>query len=120
MDILSSYVDNKKELEIAKNRLALVCEYERKIKREKKELVDFINLQTSVLEGTENILRELNGVEQKIFYEIVVNGLNVTKAIESVSVDVDLDISTLWKNYYPRVKQHIIKLKLQKSSENQE
>lgn len=46
-----------------------------------------------------------------IYYEVVVNGLSVTKAIDRVSYKVDKDSSTLWKNYYPKVKQKIMALK---------
>ena len=59
----------------------------------------------------ETNLKQLNGIEQMIYYEVVVNGLSVTKAIDRVSYKVDKDPSTLWKNYYPKVKQKIMALK---------
>ena len=59
----------------------------------------------------ETNLKQLNGIEQMIYYEVVVNGLSVTKAIDRVSYKVDKDSSTLWKNYYPKVKQKIMALK---------
>ena len=58
----------------------------------------------------EEDIKELKGVEYKLYNEIVFNGINVTKAIEKVSFDEYLDISTLWKNYYPSVKEKINEL----------
>lgn len=59
----------------------------------------------------EHSLKRLNGLEYKIYYEIVVNGLNINKAINKVSLYQDVSESTLWKNYYPMVKEHLDKIK---------
>lgn len=59
----------------------------------------------------DNDLRELIGIENMLYYEIMVKGLNVTKAVDKVSFKYNKDVSTIWKNYYPKVKDKIEKLK---------
>ncbi len=54
--------------------------------------------------------KELFGIENKLYYEILVKGLNVTKAVDKVSKDYDKEVSTIWKNYYPEVKKKIDEL----------
>ena len=66
----------------------------------------------------ENDLQNLSGIENKLYYEIVINGTNVTKAIDKVATNEFIDTSTLWKNYYPKVKKEIDKLYLLLSKEN--
>ena len=36
--------------------------------------------------------------------------MRVSKAIEKISLEEDKDVSTLWKNYYPKVKKRIDQL----------
>lgn len=33
--------------------------------------------------------------------------MNVSKAIEKIAEQEDKDVSTIWKNYYPKVKDKI-------------
>ena len=61
----------------------------------------------------EKTLKSLTGIEYQLFYEIIVNKRNVTKAIDIVSVKADKDPSTLWKYYYPKVKQEIQKFTIE-------
>lgn len=76
-----------------------------------KQLEEFNEFLKENIKEMETNLKQLNGIEQMIYYEVVVNGLSVTKAIDRVSYKVDKDSSTLWKNYYPKVKQKIMALK---------
>ena len=55
----------------------------------------------------ENNLLNLTGIEYKLFSEIVINKMNVSKAIEKIAEQEDKDVSTIWKNYYPKVKDKI-------------
>ena len=45
-------------------------------------------------------------------------GTNITRAVDKVSITYDVDVSTIWKNYYPKIKEDIKNLEnLMKSSE---
>lgn len=55
----------------------------------------------------EQDLKSLNGIENKLYNEIVINGTKVSKAIDKIAFEENKDISTLWKNYYPKVKKKI-------------
>ena len=90
--------------------------YYRDIKYEinilEKEMINAnLCLQKKILNQIEVNLKKLSGIESKLFAEIVINGTNVTKAIEKIAVEESKDISTLWKNYYPNVKEKINELK---------
>lgn len=105
------YIDNYKNLVIEKNilleRLKMILEYEETIISEKSVLEKLLKKQEETIKLIENDLKELNGIENKLFKEIVINGINVSKAIEKIAEEEEKDVSTLWKNYYPKVKEKI-------------
>ncbi|MCI5552529.1 MAG: hypothetical protein MR388_01660 [Tenericutes bacterium] len=111
MNDLNYYRDIKYEINILENRLELISEYEQKLLNEKEMINATLCLQKKVLNQIEVNLKKLSGIESKLFAEIVINGTNVTKAIEKIAVEESKDISTLWKNYYPNVKEKINELK---------
>ena len=55
----------------------------------------------------ESNLKQLDGIEYKLYYEMEVNGLNPNKAVEKVARNVNASTSTIWKSYYPKVKAYI-------------
>lgn len=55
-------------------------------------------------------LSNMNGIEHKLYYEVVVNGLPVTKAVEKVAEISNKDTGTIWKNYYRKIKKEIKKI----------
>ena len=112
MRVVNSYQNTKYELELIKNRLNLILEYEQTLSKEKEQLIDLAELQEKIIQKMEKDLICLSGIENKLYCEIVLNGTNVTKAIDKIAFDEELDISTLWKNYYPKVKQKIKELEL--------
>ena len=91
-------------LETLEKEKEIIIEYQKQLE----ELNEFLKENIKEMETN---LKQLNGIEQMIYYEVVVNGLSVTKAIDRVSYKVDKDSSTLWKNYYTKVKQKITALK---------
>ena len=111
MNDLCYYRDIKYEINILENRLELISEYEQKLLNEKEMINATLCLQKKILNQIEVNLKKLSGIESKLFAEIVINGTNVTKAIEKIAVEESKDISTLWKNYYPNVKEKINELK---------
>lgn len=117
MRALNNYSNTVYELNVLKRRLNLILDYENEIALEKNRLINLIDNEQKVIKQMENDLQKLNGIENKLYYEIVINGNNVTKAIEKVASNEFIDISTLWKNYYPKVKKQIDNLYLLLSKE---
>lgn len=56
-------------------------------------------------------LSKLQGIEYKLYYAIVNDCPNITKAVEKTAEATGLDTQTIWKNYYPRIKKYVKKLK---------
>lgn len=110
MNDLNYYKDIKYEINILENRLDLLMKYENSILKEKEVLEETLCFQKKVLNQIEEIFKHLNGIECKLFTEIVINGTNVTKAIEKIAFQESKDVSTLWKNYYPKIKNKISEL----------
>lgn len=107
MNKFDTYQNTKHELNLYRNRLNILLKYELQLAREKEMLDNIINLQIELLNQMEKDLKNLNGIENRLYYEIVVKGMRVSKAIEKISLEEDKDVSTLWKNYYPKVKKRI-------------
>ena len=102
-----NYIDTKNEIDIAILRLKSLEEKELSLVKEKETLTNYINKLNAYLKSMENNLRNLTGITNKLYYQIVVNGLNVTKAVDVVARDEDKDVSTIWENYYPKIKDMI-------------
>lgn len=56
-------------------------------------------------------LQDMKGIEYQLYYEIVVNGVKISKAVENIAIKNDKDIGTIWKNYYSKISQDIKKLR---------
>ncbi len=117
MKAINNYANTVYELNVLKRRLNLILNYETEIALEKNRLINLIDNEQKVIKQMESDLQKLNGIENKLYYEIVINGTNVTKAIDKVASNEFVDTSTLWKNYYPKVKKQIDNLYLLLSKE---
>lgn len=105
-----------------KERLRLLETYREKLNREMTDLTEIIEIQKRIINQIKKDLSELKGIEYNLYSKIVVYGINVSKAIDQVSVEEEKDISTLWKNYYPKIKNRLKKLDLlyeEKEDENE-
>ncbi len=67
------------------------------------------NLQECLTE-MEDGLHNMSGIEYQLFYEIVVNGTNISKAVDIVSQLNNKDNRTIWKYYYPKIKKDLRKI----------
>jgi len=110
MKNIKNYINTKKELELVKINLESLNDKE-------KYLVEFReylkNVEQKLIVTAKEIevkLRELDGIEQELLYNILVVGLNPTKAVDSVAYKNDKDPSTIWKGYYPKVKEKLIEV----------
>ncbi|MBR5593912.1 MAG: hypothetical protein IKW46_07565 [Bacteroidaceae bacterium] len=77
-------------------------------------LVDEINLQRTTVErlngyiaNMTDALGRMGGIEYELYYEIVVNGKRITKAVEYIAEKYDRDTQTIWKYYYPKIEKDI-------------
>lgn len=102
-----NYKNTEIELNLVLLRLKTIEEAEIKINNEKELLNDYVDKLKNNLNLMKENLKKLDGIENKLYYQIVVKGLNVTKAIDKVAYEEDKDISTIWKIYYPKVKDKI-------------
>ena len=116
--IMRNYANTVHELNFLKKRLSLIDEYEKSLKSIKEKICHLISSNQNVIDQMEKDIKNLSGIENKLYYEIVINGTNVTKAVDKVSQDEFIDISTIWKNYYPKVKKEIDALYLLFPNEN--
>ena len=55
-------------------------------------------------------LSKMNGLEYKLYYEIVVVGTNISKAVEKIAEQNNKDISNVWKYYYRKIKNELKKI----------
>lgn len=104
-----NYKNTQIELNLVLLRLKSLEENEVKINQEKELLNNYVTKLKNNLFLMEENLKQLDGIENKLYYQIVIKGLNVTKAIDKVAFDEDKDVSTIWKVYYPKVKDQIKK-----------
>lgn len=72
------------------------------------EIVDKLK---NYLDIMSNSLSKTKGLEYQLFYEIVYNGVNITKAVENISSNYNADVSTVWR-VYKRIKKYVKKLKM--------
>ena len=72
------------------------------------QIVD--NLQ-GYLDNMSETLGKMSGIEYQLYYEIVVKGVSITKAVENIATANNKETDTIWKNYYRKIKKYIKKLK---------
>lgn len=107
MKNIKGFINIKIELNLVNLRLEALNQKEEQLAKEKESLEILSNKLNSILEQIEEKLRELKGIEKELLYEILVNGLNVTKAVDKIAYRYDMDPSNIWKNYYPKIKEDI-------------
>jgi len=80
------------------------------------EEIEYQQQNIEKLQGYLNIMSEslskMTGIEYQLFYEIVYNGMQITKAVEHVAEVNSIEPQTIWKNYYKKIKKYINKIKV--------
>ena len=94
-------------LNIVEENLEMLEEGNKIITMNKEELTRLKKIYEKKIKNVESNLKQLDGIEYKLYYEMEVNGLNPNKAVEKVARNVNASISTIWKSYYPKVKAYI-------------
>ncbi len=101
--MINNYVNINKEIEILNNR-------KEDINFELNNINEILKFKINTRDKISQHLKELVGIENKLYYQIIVLGKNVTAAVDYVSFQCDKDVSTIWKSYYPNVKKKIKEL----------
>lgn len=118
MKNIKAYVNIKTEYDLINLRIKVLEEKEKQLLKEKISLEELKVKLYDILNQIEEKLKELQGIERELFYEIIVKGTNVTRAVDKVSITYDVDPSTIWKYYYPKIKDVIKRIETEaKSSE---
>lgn len=63
------------------------------------------------LNNMTDTLAKMTGLEYKLYYEIVVKGVNISKAVDNIAELSGKDTRTIWKNYYNKIKKDVKKVK---------
>lgn len=71
-----------------------------------------INTLKPIINLMEHNLKKMKGIEYKLYYAIVVEGRGITGGIDHVSYEVNKDVSTIWRVYYPKIEKEIKKLEI--------
>lgn len=101
-DKMADYVHELHEVDIGTGKsLAEEIEFEQ----------NNINKLQGYLDTMTESLSKMTGIEYQLFYEIVYNGVKITRAVENIATANDIEPVTIWKNYYKRIKKHINKIK---------
>lgn len=93
-----------------KNEIAILKERQKQITEELNYIENVLPTKIESLKIIDTNLKKLQGIENKLYYHMIVTGLSPTKAVQKISFDFDKDESTIWKNYYPKVKEKITAL----------
>lgn len=64
----------------------------------------------SYMNSMNDSLSKMKGIEYQLYYEIVVKGVNVTKAVENIADKNNKDTSVIWKKYYKKIKKDVNKI----------
>ncbi len=76
-----------------------------------------VNKLQGYLNDMSESLSKMSGIEYRLYYDIIVNGTRISKAIEKIANETDKDTQTIWKNYYRKIKKEVKKV-IRFSSEN--
>ena len=101
-DKMADYVHELHEVDIGTGRsLADEIEYQR-------EGVEKLQQYLSLMEDT---LSKMKGIEYALYYEIVVKGVRVSRAVSTIAERYNRDDQTIWKYHYSKIKKEIKILK---------
>lgn len=101
-DKMAAYVHELNEVDIGTGRsLAQEIEYQRAIVERFKRYLSEMN----------DALSKMRGIEYALYYEIVVNGINTSKAVSVIAERYNRDDRAIWKYHYNKIKNDVKKLK---------
>jgi hypothetical protein len=100
-DVMADYIHELYEVDIGTGKsLAEEIKYQQ----------ENVNILQSYLNDMSTSLSKMTGIEYQLYYEIVVKGVGISKAVGNIAELNDKDTRTIWKNYYSKIKKDIKKL----------
>ena len=116
MKNIKGCINAKTDLDIIDLRINLLEEQYEQLIIEKESLEKLRKKLNDILNQIEEKLSNLKGIERELFYEVMVKGTNITRAVDKVSFAYDVDPSTIWKNYYPKIKDDLKRIENEANS----
>jgi len=107
---LKGYINIKTDLDLIRININRIEEREKTLKLEKDIYLELESKYSNLLNKMEEKLKDGRGIDRELLYEIMIKGTNVTRAVDKVAINYDMDSSTIWKNYYPKVKEKLKEL----------
>lgn len=107
MKAISIYENARNILKMIELKIEAIHENEQNQIVEKEQLLKTKQSYQEKIKQMETEMKQLKGVEYSLYYEIVVNGLTINKAVDKIALKYDLSTSTIWKSYYPNIKEKI-------------
>ena len=52
-------------------------------------------------------LNKMTGIEYQLYYEIIYKGTKISRAVEKIATENDVEPQTIWKNYYRKIKKYV-------------
>lgn len=102
-DKMASYVHELNEVDIGTGRsLAEEIEYQRAV----------VDRFTRYVNDMSETLGRMNGIEYALYYEIVVKGVRISRAVSNVAERFNVDDRSVWKYHYSKIKNDVKKLKM--------
>jgi hypothetical protein len=100
-DKMAQYVHELNEVDIGTGMsLAEEIEYQRGV----------VDRCTNYLNTMSETLGKMQGIEYALYYEIVINGARISRAVSDVAEQFGKDDRTIWQYHYSRIKKDIKKL----------
>ena len=101
-DKMAGYVHELHEVDIGTGRsLADEIDYQREGVERLQQYVNQMN----------DTLAKMNGIEYALYYEIVVKGVRISRAVSNIAERYNRDDQTIWKHHYSKIKKEIKTLK---------
>ena len=83
-----------------------------------KSLAEEIEVQRAVVDSLQQYVNQMNdtlakmsGIEYALYYEIVVKGMRVSRAVSAIAERYNREDQTIWKCHYSKIKKDIKTLK---------
>lgn len=102
-DKMADYVHELNEVDIGTGRsLAQEIEHQRGV----------VDKLARYISDMSEALGKMNGIEYALYYEVVVKGVRISRAVSNIAERYDRDDQTIWKYHYPKIKKEIKKLRM--------
>lgn len=57
-------------------------------------------------------LRRMKGIEYQLYSAVVIDGLNISRAVRKVAEDNFMSEQNVWRTYYPKIKDELKRLEI--------